>query len=260
MINTSYMRLLRKISKKHNCAGGDKVSDQSVRDYLTLPSIDCLVRKRRLRYAARLCISAPSALTALLQSLPNGKHMPWALLLLNDLNILRNACSRIFEHTPCALESPEFWTKLMTEYPAEWKSTLREYFTVLDDVHAPVLSSTLACLVASFQCSLCPHVPFHNQKALDQHRRVQHGVRNTIREHVGNFSRCPNCCTDFHQRIRLLAHLSDKRRNEQCREFVFALPKIEASELERLDVVDRNLRRVASQAGHTHVLAHVPAS
>eukprot|EP00973_Karenia_brevis_P046245 6411920-Karenia_brevis.AAC.1 len=66
----------------------------------------------------------------------------------------------------------------MSNYSDEWSGILGAYFTTADDIHSPVVRSSPADLVASFTCDHCDHAPFAMQKALDQHKRISHSIRN----------------------------------------------------------------------------------
>ena len=82
MLNTVYMRVLRRISD--DCSFGDKtVRDIDVRRKLQAPSIDCLLMRGRLRYLARIVKATPHALMALLFATPKGKQMPWCSLIID---------------------------------------------------------------------------------------------------------------------------------------------------------------------------------
>eukprot|EP00959_Pyramimonas_sp_CCMP1952_P423052 8861964-Pyramimonas_sp.AAC.1 len=55
-------------------------------------------------------------------------------------------------------------------------------------------------------------------------------------------SKCPACGTDFAQRLRLIAHVSDSRR-PKCRDWILSrCPRLPDSEVAKLDEVDREQR------------------
>ena len=75
-----------------------------------------------------------------------------------------------------------------------------------------------------------------------------------IRELVSS-SVCPCCRTDFVQRIRCLAHLSDSRR-PRCRDWVLRnCRRLPPAAVARLDLADRELRRAAQRSGRSHHIA-----
>ena len=67
---------------------------------------------------------------------------------------------------------------------------------------------------------------------------------------------CIACGTNFHSRLRLLAHLVDKRR-PKCRDQILFgnFHKNCHEKVLKLDIEDRVARRAAKQQGHTHAIA-----
>ena len=89
IINIMYMRLWRRIigDPKYK---KPRLSDKQVREELGVPSLDCFVRKRRLKYLSRLARSQSDALHAILQGVgKHGENMPWVDLVISDLQTLR---------------------------------------------------------------------------------------------------------------------------------------------------------------------------
>ena len=68
----------------------------------------------------------------------------------------------------------------------------------------------------------------------------------------------PVCKTIFHTRLRLLAHLSDKRRTA-CQSAILDAPDVyrplSDERISELDALDRVTRSDARQRGHTHPVA-----
>ena len=87
------------------------------------------------------------------------------------------------------------------------------------------------------------------------HRRTKHGVRNDIRLYVQN-AVCPCCLTDFQQRLRCIAHLSDPRR-PKCRSWILEnVVQIPDAVARKLDLQDNELRKAARRAGRSHHIAN----
>ena len=103
---------------------------------------------------------------------------------------------------------------------------------------------------------------FAPQKALKAHMRRKHNIRRLQRFYADSNGLCPVCRTDFRTRFRCLAHLCDSRRT-RCWSVIQgnprAYPKLTIEEVAARDEIDRQLKREAWQAGHTHVLASKPA-
>ena len=108
-------------------------------------------------------------------------------------------------------------------------------------------------------CSICSARGFKDQKALDQHCRTRHGIRNPVVQFVGSILKCPVCSTEFHTRLRLITHLSDKRvrskvRGVSCRDaFLRSGPEpVSPDALAELNRVNDAMRAKAMKEGHTH--------
>ena len=77
---------------------------------------------------------------------------------------------------------------------------------------------------------------------------------------------CPVCNSNFHNRVRLLSHVSETRKRSKtnratCRELLLrgAFPKISPDMRVAYEMKDREMRRAAQRAGRSHVLADLPA-
>ena len=79
-----------------------------------------------------------------------------------------------------------------------------------------------------------------------------------LRRYVAS-SVCPACGTDYHERLRCISHLSDKRQ-PKCAVWIRAhVEPLPDAEVARLDAIDRVLRRAAWRQGHTHHIAVRPS-
>ena len=108
----------------------------------------------------------------------------------------------------------------------------------------------------AWMCELCPQrACFASAKALKQHQRVTHGMMNPIKQFIGDFSTCPACGTDFMSRLRLITHVTDRRRGA-CQAFIVQnCPRIPKQQFDELEAFSRQLHREAAKRGHSHVLA-----
>ena len=92
----------------------------------------------------------------------------------------------------------------------EWARVVQQLFffeSVCDTApaEAPVLDAHV--------CSECtPRVRFSSRQGLLQHLRIKHKIRNPARMYIDKDGICPGCRTNFRQRTRAIAHLSDARR------------------------------------------------
>ena len=85
-LEVAHMRPLRRIANKSCFSAEDNVDDHTVRSTLGQPSVECVLRQRRLLYLVRIVLSAPPSLLALLQfRSPAGVGLPWARMVLEDV-------------------------------------------------------------------------------------------------------------------------------------------------------------------------------
>ena len=102
------------------------------------------------------------------------------------------------------------------------------------------------------RCDLCGTC-FASQKSLILHEQSQHGRRSALRYFAGADATCGACKVCFGTRLRLLKHLSDKRR-PRCREVVVSsIVPLSDDEVLRLDELDRVARQDARNDGLSYV-------
>ena len=118
-----------------------------------------------------------------------------------------------------------------------------------------------AAALATFVCNLCsPAKAFATEKACDSHCRSKHGMVSCIPKYINGSGICPACGTKFQSRIRVIAHLSDKRR-PACRDRVLngEFPLLPEQLFVQLQEADRHTRKMALHDGHTHPIAQASA-
>ena len=147
----------------------------------------------------------------------------------------------------------------MTQNEGDWSAAVAECCfatSVLDRDSGSVAGQHAHTVAAAFQCRHCESC-FATAKARAQHERVRHKVTNVIKRHIGASPICACCGTDFVQRPRLVAHLSDVRpRRSRCRTWYLAnVPVIDEHTLSELRSKDREAQRAAWRAGHSHPIA-----
>ena len=192
--------------------------------------------------------------------------MPWTMLLLEDLSILRSALPRVFGSLPPpAVDAGPYW-EIASKFPQEWCQIVNEYFTSQDD---PGRLKRPACVdshQSALRCSKCRRGPFSSAKALAQHELVAHGKRTPVSAFVGAWKRCPVCHTEFASRLHLVNHLADKRVRSKVRQtncgIVFLSadpPMVEASLVSTLMASDKLERQQARKVGHTRPIVGAAA-
>ena len=255
LLNGVYMRPIRRIVDvvRH----GHSVSDLEARTMARAPSIDCVLVRARLRYFARLMTHRHPSVLAVVFAAHGDQRSPWLRLVIDDMKLLRarvSLCSRLPD--PSLDSAP--WIKMMRDDPAGWSNAIGcMHFSqsVCDarvDRPAHVEALVLAC-----KCDRC-EAAFPTQRALMSHMRAKHKVRARQRFYAGADAVCVACGTAFHTRLRLLAHLCDRRRTK-CWQAIMnqpdKFPPLPGTEVEALDDLDREARRLAWKAGHTHPVA-----
>jgi hypothetical protein len=268
-LNGAYMRVARRIAgqsrwsakpeKSDSNPSGHHYSDLEVRQMLCLPSLDCLIRKARLAYAARLANQKSCAPLRALLSVrgKGGQPMPWAKQLHDDMLYM-------YEHSeiskmvtpPGHKYANDTWCHCMQHERREYAHCIAQIFYCESalDTHA---SDAPTALSNTHVCMLCrPACVFASKKALDSHSRSKHNATSQIPVYIDNSGVCPACRTSFCSRIRVVAHLSDSRR-PKCRDRVLAgeFPRIAHDLFLKLQEQDRIMKRLALREGHTHVIA-----
>ena len=87
ILNAMYMRVWRRIANDPRYTK-TKWSDLQIRLAMNIPYIDVCIRKKRLKYLARLATCNVEPLRASLQCISHkGEQMPWVQLVTNDVKI-----------------------------------------------------------------------------------------------------------------------------------------------------------------------------
>ena len=264
-LNTVYMRVLRRLSGLHwsgSVAG--RVNDLQVRRRLNAPSLESLIRQRRLLYFATLMRSDAHALISMLSVVDNDGSplLPWARVLFEDLRSLRE----FHGHKLGELGDPAGdilpWVRLASRYPRPW-SELVNAFIVHEaaretKVSAPAVGPQHACHICRTEGS---DAAFISMKALQLHMRTKHGVQNALKRFIDGSGACPVCCATFSSRTRLLAHVAEQRRRGRATHTcgmilaTGAFPQIDPVTAARCDADDARRRREARREGHSQPLA-----
>ena len=94
-------RVARRISSWWNRAGEENITNLELRKRLNMPSVQCVLMTRRLKYLARLAKSAPKSLIALLQATNRRKHAKsWGSSVVEDLRRLQQRVSPKLDELP----------------------------------------------------------------------------------------------------------------------------------------------------------------
>ena len=156
---------------------------------------------------------------------------------------------------PTMAADSQQWQEIMLNDIA-WKALVnRMHFMESScDRLAPSLPEGRALL---FSCDACQS-SFPSSEAMCSHRRAKHGHRLIVKDFLDSAT-CPCCKTDFRQRLRLIAHVSDSRR-PACRDWILQnCTPLSESVISKLDKHDTVLRREAQRSGRSHHIATLPA-
>ena len=218
IIYAMYMKVWRRIIGDPRF-GRTRWNDREMRVALQMPSLDCFVRRCRLKYFGRLASSDVVTLHATLQA--RGKHgecMPWVTLLVHDLRVLRKSVEGKLDALPDpAVGMAPYW-ELAMNYPNEWSELVDLYFTCDEDCERTAPSKRCAAdpSESCFRCCICDS-KWESWRQLCVHKWAKHGVTSDLRRFVGDTGTCPVCHNNFKSRARLLKHLSERRVRAKSR-------------------------------------------
>ena len=124
ILNGVYMRVVRRICDRPNF-DGSAGSDLDARTVADMPSLDCLILRRRLIYLQRLIKSDCRPLLASLSQaylLKDGttRAMPWVMQVRCDLRMCYDLSSTAQQKLPQPDEQPQRWYDLMTSDRGAW--------------------------------------------------------------------------------------------------------------------------------------------
>ena len=254
-LNTAYMRVVRRIAGECRFSASTELSDLQVREKVNAASIDCIVFVKRLLYYRRVACNTPKLLWALMQQHAKGQPLLYVRQMVQDFAVLQRRLPEAML-IPCASEAPQRWLDLMMHKyckSCDWAHSIHYVESILDKKPAPqqIQNNVVNAFVGPECC-----VSFPTEKALGAHARTKHGDRTPIKQYVDDTGVCPICKSFYRTRIRVIAHLSDRRR-PMCRDLVLAgeVPLLDPNIAAQLEDRDRQLLRDARKAGATHVMA-----
>ena len=150
------------------------------------------------------------------------------------------------------------WFEFIKAFPSRLNSIVDSIFFIASvcdrevKMNPPSSVSPVIC-GRSFSCTSC-NVSFKSAKALYFHEQSFHGRRSSMRYYANTDGVCPVCGVRLGTRLRLLKHLSDKRR-DKCRSQLTAsyIPPLPDDVVQQLDEADRATRAAARAEGFSYV-------
>ena len=182
-----------------------------------------------------------------------GVTRKWVTLVQEDLRVMWHRVS-ICSRLPDPATDPQAWSTFIIEEPRAWAQGLAcVHFTQSRlDATRPVEGVALG----SVPCDVCGAM-FADQRSMQSHRRSKHKIRAPQRFYADSDGMCCVCLINFQSRLRLIAHLSDTRR-DKCWQRICSsrdFPKLPDHKVDELDEIDRVARRNAQRQGRSHVKA-----
>ena len=243
---------------------GNRTSDEQVLQKLGAPTFDLLVRRNRLSYLASVLRAPAVHLRALIATrTPEGGYQPWTKCVRQDLcEVWRMSPFKLAE-LGHPLESPDRWHYFIAARPAAWKLLVKAWARQTA-VQSQVGGETKRRRMQGpdkeggdkanpFACDSC-HCRFASERALQMHFRVAHGARCSAKWFADSNGMCPICFKIFPTRLRLVAHLTEKRHRGDrvpCGSRLGSARPLGAERVAQLDAVDTAARTKARKAGKT---------
>ena len=171
----------------------------------------------------------------------------------DDLRTLHHRVSELGT-MPDPVFDPHAWLSLIKGSPDRFVSMMDSVFftsSICDRVQLRSDSNQRG----AFVCTECPDPQpcFKSEKSLILHKQGSHGRRSQMRFYAPQSGICAVCGVCLQTRLRLLKHLSDRRR-DFCRSRIKdAMTPLSPSEVARLDSLDSAARKAARGLGHSSV-------
>ena len=246
--------------------GRVELRDVDVRKLLGVGSVGSQARQRRLKYMMRLISRRPPSLWALLGIFADKhgqRRLPWVDMMLDDLSNLRLHRLDKLNELPNPRDDFNVWACLMSHFPNEFSQLVDSVVTF--ESPSDTCKAEKSRTIGTHFCSLCDCKPFLSSRALQAHQRVVQRVRNQPKQFLDDSCVCPVCKAFFSTRLRLISHISEKRKRGKaqitCNQVLLsgAFKPLPQKKLDELDAKDREARKQARRSGRTQPIALFPA-
>ena len=105
------MRVLRRIANQVRTGEQKVMTDLEVRQSLSMPSVECLIQRKRLIFVSRLQRYGPVSLLALLQARPGNLKPKWVELIISNFKVLKEQLPAKLAELPDPALTTEPWIK-----------------------------------------------------------------------------------------------------------------------------------------------------
>ena len=144
-LSSVYMRAIRRVLTGPRFGPDD--SDLTVRRRFKVPSLDCLLRRARMRFLGRIVTRQPPAMLSILGARHKGTATPWVDLVHDDLVHMRSSvalCAGL--PPPCDAEA---WYSFILEDPGRWANAVAAIHYVESIADAPAATPGPGCSAAA---------------------------------------------------------------------------------------------------------------
>eukprot|EP00929_Paragymnodinium_shiwhaense_P092942 TRINITY_DN52996_c0_g1_i6.p1 TRINITY_DN52996_c0_g1~~TRINITY_DN52996_c0_g1_i6.p1 ORF type:complete len:519 (-),score=95.64 TRINITY_DN52996_c0_g1_i6:224-1780(-) len=206
-MESCYHALIREATgTKYNPHDPEPISDHDMRIIYGYPSLDTVLRLRRLAFLPALLKRAPSSLKGLMQD-SHRRQGIWSKLLKADMEWLGEHRGEEGPGSRLQIQDLEAVEKFIMEREEEWRRMLNKVYQ--DDIEGLVY---LGLEVQDqpgdaevLTCSICGQEA-KNARALALHKKKKHGRRTMAQLHADG-KQCSWCQTLYSAREGLLRHL-----------------------------------------------------
>ena len=209
--------VLRAMFGNFRGAGEGVMTDAQVLQKAGLLPVQLQLRIERIKFAARLFGKAPEELRRLAEYENGDDTDTWYGLLSQDLEHMAVVMRKELGAMPLYSSHPEQWHKLWADFLGAWKLLIKRFAQRLrescssshevesaEDTQFAHVSSDLEEVHTCAECV----GQFVSNCGLAVHIARVHGVRRPAPSYAGRDGTCASCKRCFHNRLRLVHHLS----------------------------------------------------
>ena len=242
------------------------MTDAQVLRKAGLLPVQLQLRIERIKFAARLFGKAPDELRRLATSEDVNDTDTWYGLLSQDLEHMTVVMHKELAAMPMYSSHPEQWHKLWADFPGAWKLLIKRFAQRLrescnlahemesaEDTQFAHVSSDLEGVHTCANCGK----QFASNCGLAVHMARVHGVRRPAPSYAKRDGACASCKRCFHNRVRLVHHLSYS--SPKCLEWcILQMEPISDHDREILDREDAEKRRRDKREGRSFLATDLP--
>ena len=258
--------VLRAMGRNFRGASEGVMTDAQVLCKAGLLPVQLQLRIERIKFAARLFGKAPEELRRLATSEDVNDTDTWYGLLSQDLQHMTNVMNKELAAMPRYSSQPDQWHKLWADFPGAWKLLVKRFAQRLrescNSVHEIERAEDTQFVHASSDlegvhtCANCGN-QFASNCGLAVHIARVHGVRRPAPSYAKRDGTCASCKRCFHNRVRLVHHLSYS--SSKCLQWcILHMEPLPDHDREVLDREDADKRRRDKREGRSFLATDMP--